>query len=179
LEIYGSTETGQIAVRESTKTQEWQLFAGVRFEQRDGVTWAFGGHVELPTPMNDVIEPVGEQRFLLHGRMADLINIAGKRNSLSYLNLQLTAIPGVSDGAFYMPDETPDGVTRLCAFVVAPGMTAAQVQAALRERIDSIFLPRPLVLLDALPRNATGKLPRDALRALAASHIKSFGERAA
>ena len=28
-------------------------------------------------------------------------------------------------------------------------------------------MPRPLVLLDALPRNSTGKLPRSALQALA------------
>ena len=34
---------------------------------------------------------------------------------------------------------------------------------ALRVRIDAAFLPRPLVLVDALPRDATGKLPRDAL----------------
>jgi hypothetical protein len=34
---------------------------------------------------------------LLHGRHADLINIAGKRTSLAYLNHQITAIPGVAD----------------------------------------------------------------------------------
>jgi acyl-coenzyme A synthetase/AMP-(fatty) acid ligase len=69
-----------------------------------------------------------------------------------------------------MPDEEEvdgGGVTRLMAFVVAPGMNAATLLAALRERIDSIFLPRPLVLLDSLPRNSTGKLPRETLQALA------------
>jgi acyl-coenzyme A synthetase/AMP-(fatty) acid ligase len=167
LEIYGSTETGQIAVRQSSKTQEWQLFPGVRFHQDGGVAWASGGHVEKATPMNDVIEIVAEDRFLLHGRTADLLNIAGKRNSLAYLNLQLTAIPGVVDGAFFMPDENDaDGVTRLTAFVVAPGLTPASVMSALRERIDSVFLPRPLHFVDALPRNATGKLPREALKML-------------
>ena len=35
--------------------------------------------------------------------------------------------------------------------------------AALRESIDPVFLPRPLRLLDRLPRNDTGKLPRQAL----------------
>jgi acyl-coenzyme A synthetase/AMP-(fatty) acid ligase len=34
---------------------------------------------------------------------------------------------------------------------------------ALRERMDPAFLPRPLVLVEALPRNALGKLPREAL----------------
>jgi acyl-coenzyme A synthetase/AMP-(fatty) acid ligase len=170
LEIYGSTETGQIAMRHSTQTQEWKLFRGVRLTRQGEVTWASGGHVEQATPMNDVIESIGEDRFLLHGRMADMINIAGKRNSLAYLNLQLTAIAGVIDGAFFMPDTAePEEVTRLTAFVVAPGLTSAALMAALRERIDPAFLPRPLVFVDALPRNATGKLPRVALKELAAS----------
>jgi acyl-coenzyme A synthetase/AMP-(fatty) acid ligase len=56
---------------------------------------------------------------------------------------------------------------RLTAFVVAPGLDRTAVLAALRERIDPVFLPRPLHLVDALPRNATGKLPRESLVALA------------
>jgi acyl-coenzyme A synthetase/AMP-(fatty) acid ligase len=168
IEIYGSTETGQIAIRHSARTQEWQLFGGLRFERKEGVCWVSGGHVETPTPMNDVIEPISGERFLLHGRMADLVNIAGKRNSLAYLNLQLNAIPGVVDGAFFMPDEAErDGVTRLSAFVVAPGLATADLVTALRERMDPVFLPRPLLFVDALPRNATGKLPREALQQLA------------
>jgi acyl-coenzyme A synthetase/AMP-(fatty) acid ligase len=167
-EIYGCTETGQLAVRKTARTDEWQLFPGIVFEQKDGVTWASGGHVEQPTPMGDVIENTGDGRFRLHGRMADLVNIAGKRNSLAYLDVQLNAIPGVTDGAFYMPDDAAaDGVTRLTAFVVAPGLDTGAIMAALRERIDSVFLPRPLVKLESLPRNATGKLPRDVLQTLA------------
>lgn len=168
LEIYGCTETGQVAMRNTASTQEWQLFDGVRFTQEDGVTWASGGHVEQPTPMSDVIECLPGNRFLLHGRSADLVNIAGKRNSLANLNLQLNAIPGVVDGAFFMPDDAgADGVMRLTAFVVAPELTAAALMAALRERVDPVFLPRPLVFVDTLPRNATGKLPREALQQLA------------
>ena len=86
LEIYGSTETGQIAMRNTAGTQAWTLFRGVRFAQQGEVVWASGGHVEQATPMNDVIELIGDDRFLLHGRMADMINIAGKRSSLAYLN---------------------------------------------------------------------------------------------
>ena len=170
LEIYGSTETGQIAMRQSASTPAWQLFPGMAFEQVDGVTWVAGGHVETRTPMSDVIEALDDGRFLLHGRMADMVNIAGKRNSLAYLNLQLNAVPGVLDGVFAMPDDAgtgEDGVARLAAFVVAPGLTPAALTASLRERMDPVFLPRPLVFVDALPRNATGKLPREALAQLA------------
>ena len=64
---------------------------------------------------------------------------------------------------FVMPDEEEEGVTRLMAFVVAPGLTAAMLTRALRLRIDAAFMPRPLCLVTSLPRNATGKLPRQAI----------------
>ena len=70
-----------------------------------------------------------------------------------------------------MPDEhSHDEVTRLAACVVAPGLTADAVFAALRERVDPVFLPRPLIFVDALPRNTTGKLPRAALKRLFETH---------
>ena len=64
-------------------------------------------------------------------------------------------------------------VTRLVALVVAPTLAAADLQRALRERIDPAFMPRPLVFVDALPRNETGKLPRDVLAALVARHART------
>jgi acyl-coenzyme A synthetase/AMP-(fatty) acid ligase len=111
---------------------------------------------------------VDRQHFILHGRTADLVNIAGKRTSLAHLDLQLNTIDGVKDGAFLMPDEDSERVVRPMAFAVAPGRTAREILAALQQRIDPAFLPRPLHLVEALPRNATGKVPREALLALAA-----------
>ena len=168
-EIYGCTEAGQVATRRPTLGAEWEAFDGLRVTQEGDRTLVSGGHVETPTPLSDIIELVEDgRRFLLHGRSADMVNIAGKRNSLGYLNHQLTSIPGVADGAFFLPDEREaDGVTRLVAFVVAPGLTQAEVAAGLRSRIDPAFMPRPLHLVEALPRQATGKLPREALQALA------------
>jgi acyl-coenzyme A synthetase/AMP-(fatty) acid ligase len=167
FEIYGSTETGQIASRRSTQTAEWQLFSGVKLIVDGICVRACGGHIESSITMNDIIEPVTDERFLLRGRIADLVNIAGKRHSLASLDHLLNSIPGVVDGAFYMPDEADDAhITRLAACVVAPGLDAPRLLAALREHIDPVFLPRPLLLVDALPRNNTGKLPRAALQAL-------------
>ena len=175
LEIYGSTETGQIASRRTAQTVEWQLFSGVRLVSDAEQTWAEGGHVEQPTPMCDVLEITAHDRFLLHGRLSDLVNIAGKRSSLSYLNHQLNAIPGVVDGAFFVREEdesSSTGVTRVAALVVAPSLDAAAVTEQLRRRVDPVFLPRPLLFVDSLPRNDTGKLPHEALLSLAANAMK-------
>ena len=167
MEIYGSTETGQIAARRPTQSNEWRLFPGVKLVVEGDCVRACGEHIDTPTVMNDVIERVDDEHFLLHGRKADLVNIAGKRHSLASLNHLLNSIPGVVDGAFFMPDETgTNHVTRLAACVVAPGLEASGLLATLRRHIDPVFLPRPLLLVDELPRNRTGKLPREALQAL-------------
>ena len=175
-EIYGSTESGQLASRRTTADLAWELLPEVMLAQEGEDTYASGGHVEGRVLLSDVIEILANGRFLLHGRHADLINIAGKRTSLAYLNHQMAAIPGVADAAFFLPDhESAEAITRLCAFVVAPGTTARDVLAELRQRLDPIFLPRPLIFLDSLPRNSTGKLPRSALQVLYAAKVEHGG----
>lgn len=170
-EIYGSTETGQIASRRPSQSAQWRLFPGVRFVPEGELMRASGGHVTPSVVMNDVIESIGDEYFLLHGRIADMINIAGKRQSLAHLNHLLNNIPGVRDGAFFMPHGASDGrVARLAACVVAPTLDAAAVLNALREHVDPVFLPRPLLFVDTLPRNSTGKLPHEALHALIQTH---------
>ncbi len=174
VEIYGSTETGQLAFRRTTRETAWTLFPEVRLEERSGQTWAAGGHVEVALPLGDIIDQLDDSRFELRGRHTDLVNIAGKRSSLGWLNQQLLAVPGVRDGGFFLPDGPagcPDAaVTRLAAFVVAPDLDGERVLAALREHVDAIFLPRPLVFVDSLPRDAVGKLTRAACESLLARH---------
>jgi acyl-coenzyme A synthetase/AMP-(fatty) acid ligase len=173
-EIYGCTEAGQLAARRTTDGPRWRQSPGIRLEQADDMTYALGGNGGIRQPLSDIIELHGDGTFTLHGRNADMVNIAGKRTSLAWLNHQLTEIAGVTDGSFFMPDEAgAEGVTRLVAFVVAPDLGAGELRAALRERIDPVFLPRPLIFLDRLPRNPTGKLPRAELQALLAAHSRS------
>ena len=175
-EIYGATEAGQIATRRPTHSDLWALFPGLVLEACGVSCVVRGGHVETPAVLGDIIEPHGPHGFRLHGRGTDIVNVAGKRSSIAFLEQQLLAIPGVVDGAFYMPDEDLAGpVARLTAFVVAPGLTAAAIETALRARLDPVFLPRPLILVDALPRLATGKLPLETMRTLLAARTRQAG----
>jgi len=167
-EIYGCTEAGQLATRHPTRSPEWQLFPRFAMRQNEKGTWVKGGHACAELLLSDVIERRGGGRFLLHGRTADLVDVAGKRTSLANLNHHLNSIPGVRDGTFVAPAGEPGKVTRLAAFVVAPGVTSEFILAALRQRIDAAFLPRPLCIVESLPRSATGKLPRAQLDSLAA-----------
>ena len=167
-EVYGFTEAGMVATRRTVHGQAWQCLREVRVRRDGDDVKTVGGHVEKEVPFTDVVELIDADKFVLHGRNADLVNIAGKRTSLAHLNHQLNSIEGVLDGVFFMPDESGKGVDRLTAFVVAPGVSREMLFGALRTRIDAVFLPRPLYFVDALPRNATGKLPREALLQYAA-----------
>ena len=187
MEIYGCTETGQVATRRTVAGAEWQTFDGLYITGDGDASVAQGGHVPLATTLADVLEVITPTSFRLLGRSNDLINIAGKRSSLGHLNFHLNTIEGVSDGAFWLPpDDATDGVVRLIAFVVAPGVPPAElskkVTAAMRQRVDAAFVPRRVVSVPELPRvEGTGKLPAGtfsawAERALAAASHRPAGE---
>jgi acyl-coenzyme A synthetase/AMP-(fatty) acid ligase len=172
VEIYGCTEAGQVATRRTTAGPEWRTFDGLGLHGDGDAAIVSGGHVPQPTPLADVLEVIDAETFRLLGRSNDLVNIAGKRSSIGHLTFHLNAIEGVIDGTFWMPPEGVDapGVTRLIAFVVAPGVAPESIRAALRTRVDAAFLPRRIVAVDALPREATGKLTSARLAALAVAH---------
>jgi acyl-coenzyme A synthetase/AMP-(fatty) acid ligase len=169
VEIYGCTEAGMIASRRTARTDLWRTLQGVRVAPAPG-GWAFqGGHIEGRAPSNDVLEVADGREFRLLGRLADVVNVAGKRASLADLNRKLVEIPGVKDGAFHTREAESGKAARLMAFVVAPGLSEAEILEALRRAIDPVFLPRPLVKVAALPRASTGKLPLEVLRELESS----------
>ena len=174
IEIYGCTEAGQVASRRTTAGETWQTLGELRISRsvgHGGETYeVVGGHVLEPTALADVLDLQDSQHFKLLGRANDLIHVAGKRSSLAHLNFHLNRIEGVDDGAFWLPDEVAEGVVRPVAFVVAPTLSAAQVIAALRAQLESVFVPRRVVKVDALPREATGKLTVAALRRFALAH---------
>ena len=175
LEIYGCTESGQLATRTSANTSVWHTYADVVITQRKTATpqgelqfVASGGHVPGEVPLGDVLDLHDSSHFELLGRGVDMINVAGKRHSLASLTHLLCSVKGVQDGVYFLPDETPQdissgNVVRPVAFVVAHGYTSLAIMAALRPKMDAVFLPRHLYFVDALPRNSTGKLPRQIL----------------
>ncbi|MGC4061818.1 MAG: AMP-binding protein, partial [Aquabacterium sp.] len=170
LELYGATELGMTATRQPCRQDEWDTLGGLTLQaQGDEAVVAQGPSLAQPQALHDVIELLSPTRFRLIDRSANLINIVGKRSSLGFLNHLLCDIPGVHDGVFCLP-QTHDAA-RLAAFVVAPGLRGTDILAALRPHLDPVFLPRPIVFLDHLPRDANGKLPAASLRALIGAHL--------
>lgn len=164
FEIYGCSEAGQLAVRRTVEDDEWRCMDGIVLRQDAAGTWAGGAPIPTETMLGDTIELRDERHFRLLGRTRDMVNIAGKRTSLVHLNFQLNAIPGIEDAVFVQTEQSAlEPTRRLVAFAVAPGMTAELILTALRRRIDPAFLPRPLHLVEALPRNEVGKVTQSAV----------------
>ena len=172
VEIYGSTETGALATRRTTQTDIWETYADITLKQVDDGTLACATHFDAPQTLNDVIDLIDPGRFRLLGRQADMVNIVGKRSSLSYLNQLLLGLPGVVDGVFCMHENAVgEDTPRLMAFVVAPSLSAGTIISALRQHIDPVFLPRPVVLVDAIARDSNGKLSAQSLAQLRRLHL--------
>jgi acyl-coenzyme A synthetase/AMP-(fatty) acid ligase len=174
-EVYGFTEAGSLATRRTVAENTWHVLDGITLHQEAAGCSLQAPYLREPIPFPDLVSLQGPHRFVLHGRGTDLVNIGGHRGSLSDLNQKLNEIEGVQEGVFFLPDETGTSVTRLIAFVVAPGKAAEHILSALRTVIDPVFLPRPLHLVPNLPRNETGKLTREALLELHELHKERHG----
>jgi acyl-coenzyme A synthetase/AMP-(fatty) acid ligase len=172
LEVFGSTETCVFASRRPSVDEDWQLYDGVTLHPQPDGTLIEAPQLSAPVSLADIVSlSAGGRRFQLRGRHADMLEIAGKRASLGDLTRRLLAIPGVKDGVVFQLDGGDAlGVHRIAALVVAPGLDEHVIHDALRQSIDPLFLPRPLRLVHALPRNETGKLPREALLDLLQQH---------
>ena len=168
LEVFGSTETCAFASRRVTVDDRWSLYHGVHLHPQPDGTQIEAPQLDAPAVLADIVSLHDEgRRFELRGRHADLLEIAGKRASLGDLTRRLLTIPGVEDGVVFQLDEADAiGVRRIAALAVAPGLDEHAILDALRASIDPVFLPRPLRLVENLPRNETGKLPRAALLAM-------------
>lgn len=103
----------------------------------------------------------------LRGRDADLILVGGFNVYPAEVEAALRALPGVAEAAVVgLPDR--DLGERVVGHVVAaPGadLDPEGLRAALREHLTAYKVPRAIVEVDDLPRNAMGKVQRHRLRA--------------
>ena len=163
-EIYGCTEAGSMASRRTATQEIWQLHPDMNIRTHEHGAQINGEHLPETILVNDDVEITDATHFRLLGRHADLLKVAGKRASLSDLTQKLLNISGVEDAVLFLPN----GAERPAALVVAPQGSEANILAALALQVDAVFLPRPLRLVERLPRNELGKLSRASLLELLA-----------
>ncbi len=105
-----------------------------------------------------------DERLLVSGRLSEMINRGGASIAPAEVEAALLALDGVKDAAvFGVSDE------RLGDIVAAALVGDADVEAlgtSLRSTLSGFKVPEQWIRVDTLPRNANGKIDRDALRAM-------------
>jgi acyl-coenzyme A synthetase/AMP-(fatty) acid ligase len=173
LEIYGCSEIGSTAFRRTATDTLWRLIPGLSFQAASGAEAPrIGGqHLAETQLLQDRVEVV-EDGFRLLGRNEDMVNVGGKRGSLMQISQVLLSTPGIADAVVFMPD---DNASRPAALVVAelsvsalsvPALSVTAIQQHFALHLDPVFLPRPLVFVERLPREDTGKIHRANVLAL-------------
>jgi amino acid adenylation domain-containing protein/thioester reductase-like protein len=103
----------------------------------------------------------GELEFL--GRGDDQVKVRGRRVELGEVERALCDVPGIAQAAVLARADA-GGRTTLAAWVVrargAAPATPDEILRVLRERVPAELVPARLAFLDALPRNAGGKIDR-------------------
>ena len=161
LEMFGSTETCVFATRRTAQQDVWRIYDGITLETGADSTQVSAAWYERPQKLMDVLERRGADGFVALGRNSDLVEVAGKRASLADITRRLCAVSGVEDAVAFQPDGAAAGVAnRVAAVVVSRGVSAREIAAQLSASLDAVFLPRPLVLVDRIPRDAVGKVSR-------------------
>jgi acyl-CoA synthetase (AMP-forming)/AMP-acid ligase II len=127
-----------------------ERLAGGRFRAGDLAVWQDG-------------------ELALRGRVDDLVNIKGKKVNPREVETVLAGLPGVDEAAVLGVPLAGAGELLRAVVACRPGsLTAGEVVAWCRARLSAHKVPRSVILIESLPRNARGKLDRAALLALEA-----------
>ena len=167
-EVYGCTEAGSFAWREPVRESRWELFREFSLTIDSGETRLFADHLPEPVNLQDTIAMDNDGRFRLLGRLGDLVNIAGKRASLADLNLKLLSIPGVQDGIITHTEQSKSTEVERLTGLVVTDMDLATLHSELEKLVDSVFIPRPLLRVEHIPRGPAGKIDRASIDRLLA-----------
>ncbi|MFI6447709.1 amino acid adenylation domain-containing protein [Kitasatospora sp. NPDC050543] len=97
------------------------------------------------------------------GRVDHQVKVRGFRVELGEIEAELAAVDGVAQAVAVVREDRP-GDRRLVGYVIGDAEPAA-VRRALAERLPEYLVPSAVVVLEAFPLNANGKLDRKALPA--------------
>jgi malonyl-CoA/methylmalonyl-CoA synthetase len=138
----------------------------------------FKGYWRLPEKTREDFRPGGwfvtgdmgrldEDGYLfIVGREKDLIITGGLNVYPKEVETALDAIPGVNESAVFgvaHPD-FGEGVTAVLVAKAGAKVSESDVLALLKDRLANFKLPKRVMVLDEIPRNAMGKVQKNLLR---------------
>ncbi|MBN2574569.1 MAG: AMP-binding protein [Deltaproteobacteria bacterium] len=169
LEIYGSTETGGIAVRRQDVADcPWSPMPAVDCRVEEEVLKVRSPYVSAAGdaggffPTADLAEIHADGRFALLGRSDGIVKVGGQRVSLLAIEKALAALAQVTDAvALALASDSGRG-QEIVALVASP-RSAEDVLRELRDKLPSPAWPRRLRTVPAIPTTPSGKRDRPAI----------------
>ena len=114
-----------------------------------------------------------ERGYAINGRLKELVISGGFNVYPIEVETELLRIPGIRAAALIGQPDAARGEIPVAFVEVDDGFDADVALATLRERLASFKVPKALHTIDALPRNAMGKVEKPRLRELLASRAVS------
>ncbi|WP_435173467.1 amino acid adenylation domain-containing protein [Gordonia hongkongensis] len=103
----------------------------------------------------------GELEYL--GRTDSQVKIRGQRVELGEIESTLSRLDGVTAAGVVIRDDLVAGEPTIVGYVTGTGLTDKDLRAELRTALPDHMIPTAIMVLDALPTTANGKLDRRAL----------------
>jgi malonyl-CoA/methylmalonyl-CoA synthetase len=128
----------------------------------DGARWFKSGDLATFDP---------ERGYTICGRLKDLIISGGFNIYPSEVEDELLRVPGVRAGAIVGRPDDARGEVPVAFVEVDDPFDPAIVIETMRDRLASFKVPKAVYRLDALPRNAMGKVEKTRLRAMLADGL--------
>jgi acyl-coenzyme A synthetase/AMP-(fatty) acid ligase len=167
-EIYGSTETGGMAIRaygsdhgswEPFSCIDWKILADRLCVHSDFVSPDLPCDEEGFFMTADRVVKAGVKRFKFLGRADHIIKIAGKRVDLEEIREKIRQIAGVND-AYVTVAPFNGGRQSAIAALVASDLPARKLSMAIRSMDDPYGRPRRIRVVKAIPILPNGKIDR-------------------
>jgi len=199
LEIYGSTETGGIAWRQSVDDELWQSFDGINISVDDeGISRLTSPLIErssierlsieqAPFILDDKIQLAENGRFALLGRLDRIVKVEEKRLSLDELEQLLNVSDWIQQSyTLLIAELIVEKRDKIAAVLVLTetgkaflqqqgrGELIKTLRKQLMQGFESVVLPRKWLFIQSLPLTVQGKINRDLLVQLLSQDTTRF-----
>lgn len=178
IEVYGSSETGGIAWRQSVDNESWTVFKGIELsldQQGNGRLNSPFLMNNKPYSLDDRIEFNVNGQFKLLGRRDRIVKIEEKRLSLDELERNLNRSEWVKQSTSLLITGKRDKVATVIILTdkgndllqqQGRAQLIKQLRSSLMESLETVVLPKKWLFMSSFPLTTQGKLDRDLISQL-------------
>lgn len=179
-EIYGSTETGGVALRNRTMGETAlmpldSVATKIVAERLSVCSPYLSPNLDTDADgfflTGDRVREEGRGGFVLLGRADGIVKVGGKRVDLEGVQACLKNLPGIAD-ALVLAIAVGQGRENEIVAVVEGDVDIAAVRRSLTGKVEPYALPRRIVSVGKIPMTAAGKYDRQAAAVLFADDDK-------